>query len=85
VEPQSDGDGEFSEGRREPMLPVGIHAEFVVAAAQVLDEGVPGADHSGRAELFEAAHRSQSGLESAMVSFDEIIDVLLCDVAGGGQ
>ena len=31
--------------------------EFVVAASQVLDGGVPGADHSGRAELLQPTHR----------------------------
>ena len=29
----SDGEGEFGEGRREPMFRVGSRAEFVVAAA----------------------------------------------------
>lgn len=42
---RSDGAGEFGEGRREPMRLVSIHAEFVVAAAKVLDERVPGTDH----------------------------------------
>ena len=64
---------------------VDIDTEFVVAAAEVLDEGVSGADHSGRAELGEAAHRSQSGLEPALVGFDGVIGVLLSDVAYGGQ
>ena len=32
--------------------------EFVVAASQVLDGGVPGADHSGRAELLQPTHRT---------------------------
>jgi hypothetical protein len=32
-------------------------AEFVVAAAEVLHERVPGADHPRAAELFETAHR----------------------------
>ena len=36
----SDGAGEFSEGCREPTPSVGIHAEFVVAAVEVLDECV---------------------------------------------
>jgi hypothetical protein len=44
-----------------------------VAAAHVLDEGVSGADHSGGAQLFEAAHGPQSGLESPMICFDKVI------------
>src|SRR5947209_14463047 len=54
VVPRSDGEGEFGEGRREPMLWVEVYAEFVVAAADVLDECVSGTDHAGRAEPFEA-------------------------------
>ena len=41
--------GEFGEDRWELMSWVDIDAEFVVAAAEVLDERVPGTDHSGRA------------------------------------
>jgi hypothetical protein len=66
VVPRSDGEGEFGEGRREPMLWVEFHAEFVVAAADVLDECVSGADHAGRAEPFEATHRPESALEGAV-------------------
>ena len=44
----------------------------------------PGADHSDRAQLFEAAHRPQSSLESPMICFDEVIAVLLGEVAGSG-
>ena len=60
VAPWSDGEGEFGEGRREPMLWVKLHAQFVVAAAEVLHECVSGADYPGRAELFEAMHRPES-------------------------
>ena len=41
---------------------VEFHAEFVMAAADVLDECVSGADHASRAELFETTHRPESGL-----------------------
>lgn len=44
--PQSDGSSEFGEDRWEPMPSVGFHAEFVVAATEVLNEGVPGTDLS---------------------------------------
>ena len=37
----SDGEGQFGEGRREPMVPGDVHPEFVVSAAEVLDERVP--------------------------------------------
>ena len=42
---RSDSEGEFGEGSREPMPWIGIKAEFVAAAAKILDEGVPGAGH----------------------------------------
>jgi hypothetical protein len=44
-------------------------AEFVVAASQVLDERVPSADHSGRAEPFRT-HRFQPGFEPTVIGFD---------------
>lgn len=43
----SDGEDEFDEGLRDPMPPVDIKAEFVRAAGEILDEGVPRADYSG--------------------------------------
>src|SRR5947209_3168984 len=85
VVPRSDGEGEFGEGRREPMLWVEFYAEFVVAAADVLDECVSGTDHAGRAEPFEATHRSESALEPTMIGLDWIIPVLLHDMAHGRQ
>jgi len=48
-------------------------AEFVVAAAEVLHERVPGADHPCAAELFEATHRPQPGLQPSMIGFGRII------------
>jgi len=52
VVPRLDGEGKFREGGREPMLWVLLHAEFIVATSEVLDEGVSGADHPGRAQSF---------------------------------
>ena len=50
--PCLDGEGELGEGRGEPMSGIDVKAEFVVAAAQVLDECVSGADDADRAEPF---------------------------------
>jgi hypothetical protein len=41
-----DGGCEFGEGRWKPVSRVGIHADFVVASAEVLDEGLPRAGYS---------------------------------------
>jgi hypothetical protein len=59
-----------------------LGSQFVVAAADVLDEGVAGSDYSCAAELFEPAHGSQSGLQPSVIAFDRIISVLLGDMAG---
>jgi hypothetical protein len=80
-----DGVGELGEGRRELSFRVDIDTEFVVAAPEVLDECVTGADHAGRAEPFQSAHRSQSCFESSMIGLDGIVCVLLHDMARGGQ
>lgn len=37
----SDGEGEFGEGLRDPVLRVDIKAKFVMAVVEVLDEGCP--------------------------------------------
>ena len=66
------------------MPSVGIHAEFVVAAVEVLDECVPGTEHSCRAESCQAAHGPQSGRQKPVIGFDGVICVLLGDVARGG-
>jgi hypothetical protein len=56
---------------REPMVRIDIHTEFVMVAAQVLHERMSCADHLGRVELSQAAHRLQSGLESSEIGFDD--------------
>jgi len=40
----SDGGGELVEGVADPVAGGDVGGEFVVAAAQILDEGVPGGD-----------------------------------------
>jgi hypothetical protein len=62
VESGSDGNGEFGEGRRELSLRVSIDAEFVVAAPEVLDERVAGANDAGGAQPFQSAHRGYLAL-----------------------
>lgn len=42
-----DGEGEFGEGRGESVVRVEVEGQFVVTAAQVLDEGMSCTDHSG--------------------------------------
>src|SRR5207248_9844742 len=79
----SDRHDQLIEGSRDPQVYCFLGSEFVVAAADVLDEGVPGGDYSCAAELFEPAHRSQSGLQPSVIGFDRVVSVLLGDMAGG--
>jgi hypothetical protein len=53
------GTGEFDEARLKPAAGLGIEAEFVVSAAQVLDERMPATDNLGGADAFQAAYRSR--------------------------
>jgi len=53
-----------------------------MAAADVLDKRVPGTNDSCAGELFEPAHRSQSGLQPSVISFNRIISVLLGNMTG---
>ena len=64
---------------------VAVHTEFVVTTAQILDECVPGTDHSCRTEPFQATHRPQSGFEPSMIGLDGVIGVLLHDMADARQ
>lgn len=65
------------------MARVGIDSEFIVAASEVLDEGVPSTDHPGQTKLFQPTHRPQPGFEPTVIGFDWIIGVLLGEVTRG--
>ena len=54
-----------------------IDTEFVMAAPEVLYERVTTIDHAGGSVTFEAAHRSQSRLEPAVICLDPIVRILL--------
>ncbi len=67
------------------MLWIDVYAEFIVSAAEVLDERVSGANHSGGAEPCQAAHRPPPRLQPSMIGFDRVVGVLLDNMAGGGH
>ena len=69
----SDGEGKFSEDRLKPAAWLSVKSEFVVAVAQVLNEGVPAAVHLGAAEPFQAAHRTGPSLQPAMIGVDPVV------------
>src|SRR6266496_712153 len=55
--------------RRESKLGCYVDAEFVVAAAEVLHERVPGGDQCGGGEAFQPAHRPQPSLAPVVIGF----------------
>lgn len=66
----SDGEGKFGECLRDPMPWIDVGAKFVVAAAEVLDEGVSSAYRLAGAQPFETPHGSQWGFQAAVICFD---------------
>src|SRR5205823_1822976 len=73
----SDGASEFRERGRDATMWSRIDAEFVVAAPNVLHERMAAHDDTGRALAFEAAHRSESRFQSAVIALDPVVRVLL--------
>jgi hypothetical protein len=53
-----------------------VGGEFIVAAAQILDERVPGGDDPCGPAAFQAARRPQPGLQPSMIGLDRVIRVL---------
>lgn len=72
----SDGLGEFGERGCDATVRARFDSEFVVAAPDVLHERVTADDHIGGLIAFEAAYRSEPGLEPAVVRFDPVVRVL---------
>ena len=54
-----------------------VDGEFVVAAAEILDEGVTGRDDARGSVSLQAAHRSQPRFQPAMVGLDGVVRVAL--------
>src|SRR6266487_6656566 len=52
-----------------------LSGQLVVSTPNVLHQRLPSDDHRGAAVLVEAAHRSQRGLQPAVVALDPIIGV----------
>ena len=80
----SDRVGQFAERRGDPQRWAGVDSKVVVAAAQILDEGVPGDHHLCGAIRLESPHRSQPALELTVIGFYRIVGVLL-DVVPRGR
>ncbi len=74
---ESDLVGELLERGGDPQRRGRVDSKFVVAATQVLDEGVPADDNPYAPVGPQPAHRSQPGLEPAVVALDAVVGVLL--------
>jgi hypothetical protein len=61
---------------RQPEHRRGLDSQFVVAAPQVLDEGVPSDDDACRPVGLQPAHRPQSGLQPSVVAFASVVLLL---------
>jgi hypothetical protein len=70
-----------SERCREAVLRGVVRGEFVASASQVLHERVAGRDRARRPYSGQSAHRAQPCCEPTMISFYDVIRVLLPDVS----
>jgi hypothetical protein len=72
--------GKFGERDADAIVCGNAGREFIVAAAQVLHEGVAAGHRSRGSQAFESTHRPQPGFEPAVVGFDDVVGVPLENV-----
>src|SRR5262249_28029382 len=70
----SEAEGELIEGGADPVVHWHVNSEFVVSAAKVLHERVPGRNRACRGEAFQSAHRAKSGLQPAVIGFHQVVN-----------
>lgn len=75
--------GEFGERVLDAAMGARVDAEFVVTAADVLHERVTTNDHPGSVIAFESTHRTEPRFESAVITFDAVVRILLGVVKRG--
>jgi len=85
--PGSDREGEFVEGDHHSPGHWLLGGQLVLPSPQVLDEGMPGDDHSGVLVLLEPTHRSQPRLQPAVVALDTVLAYcsVRCHAAGNSS
>jgi hypothetical protein len=86
------GDGRLSDGHRElveccasPVAGGDVGGEFVVAAAEVLDERVTGSQDPRGPVALQAAHRPERRFQPPVICFDRVVRIPLDGVQGGGD
>jgi hypothetical protein len=73
----SDGHRELVESCRDPVAGGDVDGEFVVAAAEILDERVPGSQDPRGPVALQSAHRPQPRFQPPVICFDRVIRVTL--------
>jgi hypothetical protein len=73
----SDGEREVVGGDAEPVAVGRVDGDVVVAAANVLHEGVAGGEDPCGAVTFQSAHRPEPGFQPSVVRLNRIVRVLL--------
>src|ERR1019366_7449868 len=81
----SDGDGEVVEGDAEPVVSLDVGGDVVVAAAQVLHEGVTGGQDPCWPVPLQTAHRPEPGSEPPVIRLHRVVRVPLRGVPGRGD
>src|SRR4051794_20443986 len=85
AESESDGSTELVECRGNTEAGLCIDSQFVVSAAKVQHERVPGNDHLSGAVGPQPAHRSQPVLESAVIGLDRVVGIPLDMIQADGM
>jgi hypothetical protein len=80
-----DGAGEFGERCRDATARMSIDTEFVVPSTHVLHERMAAHDHASGVVAFQASHRTEPRLESAVIALDAIVRILLRVVERDGH
>ena len=81
----SDGEREVVECRPEPVMAGDFGGDVVVAAAEILDEGMTGSQDPRGAVTLQAPHRPQPGFQPPVVCLDRVVRVLLNGVQRRGD
>ena len=78
----SDGHRELVECCADPVAGGDVGGVFIVAAAQILDEGMPGGQGPRGPVAFQAAHRPEAGFQPPVICFDRVVRIALDGMQG---
>jgi hypothetical protein len=78
----SDDHRELVECCADPVAGWDVGGEFVVAAAEVLDQGMPGGQGPRRPVALQAAHRPEPRFQPPVICFDRVVRIALDGMQG---